>query len=86
MKKNNHWYVVIKGWRQGLFDSWKDCSRQIHGYKGAVYKGFPNLEQAYEYAIDNLRGGGRYVIINNYEFKYFKELGSFIEAVEEMLY
>lgn len=42
-------YAVKKGHKTGIFEKWTDCSAQIHGFKGAMYKGFETLEQAEEY-------------------------------------
>ncbi len=40
------YYVVWKGRKIGIFDSWKDCKEQIDNYKGAQYKSFLSLEAA----------------------------------------
>lgn len=39
-------YVVWEGRNPGVYDTWEDCSRQISGFTGAVYKSFPAKEQA----------------------------------------
>ena len=41
------YYVVWKGLKTGIFDSWKECEAQIKGVDGAVYKSFPDLEEAH---------------------------------------
>jgi len=41
-------YVVWKGRKTGIFDSWEDCSAQVTGYPDAEYKAFPNREAAEE--------------------------------------
>lgn len=43
------YYGVKKGHQTGIFDNWEDCSAQIHGFKGAMYKGFETLEEANAY-------------------------------------
>lgn len=48
MAKNN-FYAVKNGREKGIFDNWADCSKQIHGFSGAMYKGFKTLEDAEEY-------------------------------------
>ena len=48
MAKNNY-YAVKNGHETGIFDNWADCSKQVHGFKGAIYKGFPNLSEAQVY-------------------------------------
>lgn len=40
------YYVVWKGLKPGVFDSWKDCEAQIRGFEGAIYKSFPDLKEA----------------------------------------
>jgi ribonuclease HI len=40
------YYVVWKGKKPGVFDSWKECEAQVRGVEGAVYKSFPGLEEA----------------------------------------
>ncbi len=42
------YYVVWKGRKTGVFDSWGACSRQVLGFTGAVYKSFPTQELAEE--------------------------------------
>ncbi|MFN5335146.1 MAG: viroplasmin family protein [Bacteroidota bacterium] len=47
MKKNN-FYVVWKGVLPGIYLSWEECRKQVEGYKGAMYKGYPTLSAAEE--------------------------------------
>jgi ribonuclease HI len=44
------YYVVWKGHKTGIFDSWAECSAAISGYEGARYKGFATKAEA-EYAL-----------------------------------
>jgi ribonuclease HI len=39
-------YVVWKGRKTGLFNTWEECKEQVHGYDKAVYKSFKNRELA----------------------------------------
>lgn len=39
-------YVVWKGKETGIFDSWKECERQIKNFQGAVYKAFSDRQEA----------------------------------------
>ena len=39
-------YAVYKGRKQGVFNTWDECKRQVDGFKGPVYKSFPTLEEA----------------------------------------
>ncbi len=41
-------YVVWKGRETGIFNSWDECTKQIHGYAGAVYKSFKTRQLAEE--------------------------------------
>mgnify|MGYP003687622395 CR=1 FL=1 len=42
------YYVVWKGIKPGVYDSWNDCKKQIDGFKGAEYKSFLKLNDANE--------------------------------------
>ncbi len=39
-------YVVWKGNKTGIFNSWEECKKAVAGYKGAQYKSFKSLEEA----------------------------------------
>lgn len=39
-------YVVWKGITPGIYTSWEDCHKQINGFKNAMYKSYPTVEQA----------------------------------------
>ncbi|SNR58144.1 ribonuclease HI [Maribacter sedimenticola] len=39
-------YVVWKGKKPGIYESWKDCKKSIDGYAGAEYKSFESFEIA----------------------------------------
>nr|MBO6294861.1 RNase H1/viroplasmin domain-containing protein [Schwartzia sp. (in: firmicutes)] len=39
-------YAVRKGRLTGLFNTWDECERQVKGFPGAVFKGFPTEEEA----------------------------------------
>jgi ribonuclease HI len=42
----NKFYVVWAGRETGIFSDWEDCKKQVQGYEGAKYKGFPTQEAA----------------------------------------
>ncbi len=42
----NKCYVVWQGRKPGIYDKWSDCKKQVDGFEGAVYKGFPTLDLA----------------------------------------
>ena len=46
MAKKNKFYVVWKGKRPGIYESWEDCKAAISGSKGAQYMSFVNFETA----------------------------------------
>lgn len=39
-------YAVRKGNKTGLFYSWDECKKAVHGYSGAEYKGFLTKDEA----------------------------------------
>ncbi len=47
-KSKNKYFVVWEGKTPGIYSSWEACKEQIHGYNGAIYKGFPTHEEAKE--------------------------------------
>ncbi len=46
MSKKAKFYVVWKGHKTGIFNSWEECRNQTHGYEGALYKSFNTLQEA----------------------------------------
>ncbi|ASV30331.1 ribonuclease H1 domain-containing protein [Maribacter cobaltidurans] len=46
MGKKSKFYVVWKGKRPGIYDTWDDCKAAIKGVKGAEYKSFTTFELA----------------------------------------
>jgi len=46
MAKKGKFYVVWKGKKPGIFDSWKECKAAITGYAGAEYKSFDSFDVA----------------------------------------
>jgi len=49
----NKFYVVWVGKEPGVYTGWGDCKKQVEGYNGAKYKGFPTLELAQAVFHDN---------------------------------
>ncbi|MBK8670276.1 MAG: ribonuclease H family protein [Saprospiraceae bacterium] len=49
MAKKQKYYVVWEGNAPGIYTSWEDCQRQIHGHATAKYKSFESKAEA-EYA------------------------------------
>lgn len=52
MAKNNY-YAVRIGKIPGIYKTWEDCKAQVIGYKGAIYKGFVEKQDA-----EDFLGGG----------------------------
>jgi len=46
VSQKRKYYAVREGREKGIFTSWEECKKAIHGYSGAVYKSFPTLEAA----------------------------------------
>lgn len=44
----NKFFVVWEGKEPGIYRSWDECKRQIHGYEGAIFKGFVTETEARE--------------------------------------
>ncbi len=42
-------YAVKIGKTPGIYETWAECQNQIHGFSGAVYKGFATKEEAVEF-------------------------------------
>ena len=41
-------YAVRKGHKTGLFYTWDECKKAVHGYSGAEYKGFLTKEEFFD--------------------------------------
>lgn len=39
-------YIVWKGRKPGIYDTWDECRAQVLGFKDAVYKSFPTRKEA----------------------------------------
>lgn len=42
-------YAVAKGRQPGLYHDWDLCNAQVHGFPCARFKGFSNVEEAYQF-------------------------------------
>lgn len=47
-KTKKKYYVVWDGINPGIYTSWEECKRQIHGYAKAKYKSFDSEDEARE--------------------------------------
>ncbi len=52
MAKKN-FYVVWKGLKPGVYDQWDEAKAQVKGFEGAIYKSFPNIEDAQKAFSEN---------------------------------
>ena len=59
-KKKQKYYVVWRGNRPGIYDSWEECQAQVKGVAGAQYKSFETLalaraayDRPYSEAVDS---------------------------------
>lgn len=43
------YYAVRKGRTPGIYYTWGDCQKQILQFKGAIYKGFDDLQEANQF-------------------------------------
>ncbi len=46
MSSKKNFYAVKKGRNPGIYKTWNECSSQVQGFSGAVYKGFETKEEA----------------------------------------
>ncbi|MED6126261.1 hypothetical protein PIB30_076635 [Stylosanthes scabra] len=51
-------YVVRVGRVPGIYLTWEECDKQVHGYPFASFKGFKSLEEAQTW-MNNGSGSGR---------------------------
>ncbi len=47
------YYAVKSGKNIGIFSTWDECKKQVHGFPGALYKSFPSLIEAEQYLKSN---------------------------------
>lgn len=43
---SKYYYAVKRGLKPGVYNSWDECKKQVHGQPGAVYKKFSTLSEA----------------------------------------
>ena len=59
MSKKQKFYVVWKGHKTGIFNSWEDCKKQVEGFVGAQYKSFRDqvaAKKAYKKKYSDYKG------------------------------
>jgi ribonuclease HI len=55
----NKFYVVWRGKKPGIYKNWDDCKKQVTGFNGALFKGFPTLDLAQSALNDD---PGKYLV------------------------
>lgn len=50
---NKKYYAVKVGKTPGIYFTWADCSAQVTGFKGAIFKSFPTVEEAMAFIDGN---------------------------------
>jgi ribonuclease HI len=73
-------YVVWKGIRPGVYETWKECEAQIRGVEGALYKSFPDRVAANRALLDGWKAH-----IGRKKDEKAKKQRSAHEAVQESL-
>ena len=47
------YYAVKNGREPGIYNSWAECQKQIHGFKNASYKSFTSRKEAEEFITEH---------------------------------
>lgn len=78
-------YVVARGRKRGVSESWNACQKQVSGYKGFRYKSFTKPEEAMNYILDDIDSAPPYIFSTEkkeygyYNFeKYIGDIQSFL--------
>jgi len=72
-------YVVWKGRRTGIFDSWDECNAQIKGFAGAEFKSFKTRALAEEaFASDSTKFIGQDIFETTLSAEALALIGDFI--------
>lgn len=49
-------YAVKQGRVPGVYNSWEECKKQVHGFSGPVYKSFPTAAEAMAFVTGQTSG------------------------------
>lgn len=52
----NKYYAVHSGKVPGIYETWSECSAQVSGIKGAIYKGFSSKNDAENFVLNGNSG------------------------------
>ena len=53
-RRRQWFYVVVCGWRRGIFFKWKNAKAQVEGYSNNKHAEFRNLAEAQQFLTDNI--------------------------------
>lgn len=62
------YYAVRKGIKPGIYLSWDECKKMVHGFGGAEYKSFTSKEEAQAYIGSGMSAEVSHTQDNNYAF------------------
>ena len=51
MAEKTYYYAVKKGRKTGIFQSWEECSKQVAGFSGPIFRKFNTVEAAEEFLV-----------------------------------
>ena len=52
MAEKKNYYAVRIGRVPGIYQTWDECKKNVHGFPGAIYKGFKTLTEAEAFMSD----------------------------------
>lgn len=82
MRKN--FYVIARGKKKGIFDSWSECEYLVAGVRGAKYKGFYNLDDAVDYIVAEIDDGVGYIIDLGGKREWYRTYHEFMDALQKI--
>lgn len=72
-------YAVKSGRKTGIFQSWKECEKQVKGYSGAQYKSFTSAADAKSYLKGNIDSVQSENLVNSNDLLVYVD-GSYSKA------
>lgn len=48
-KKNKYYYVVKRGFKEGIFTTWEECKNCTQGFKNPIFRKFNTIEEAQQF-------------------------------------
>jgi hypothetical protein len=80
VKTTMTWYVVFRGRKPGVYESWTVCSEYVVGFSGATFQSYSTrkwTEESYQYFLEHIAEKGEHVS-NKWCWKYFMILVQFV--------